>query len=46
MRMPVLDKNFYPMIKALKDFENTVKNSEPIFIGKQNNKTDHRSDGR
>ena len=27
MRMPVLDKNFYPMIKALKDFENTVKNS-------------------
>ncbi len=27
MRMPVLDKNFYPMIKALKDFETTVKNS-------------------
>ncbi|MBO5480589.1 MAG: ROK family protein, partial [Clostridia bacterium] len=27
MRMPVLDKNFYPMIKALKDFENTVKSS-------------------
>ena len=27
MRMPVLDKNFYPMIKALSDFEETVKKS-------------------
>ena len=25
MKMPVLDKNFYPMIKALNDFEKTVK---------------------
>ena len=27
MKMPVLDKNFYPMIKALRDFDETVKNS-------------------
>ena len=27
MKMPVLDKNFYPMIKALHDFDETVKNS-------------------
>ena len=27
MRMPVLDKNFYPMIKALRDFDETVKKS-------------------
>lgn len=27
MRMPVLDKNFYPMIKALKDFDAAVKQS-------------------
>ncbi|MBQ8686043.1 MAG: ROK family protein [Clostridia bacterium] len=27
MKMPVLDKNFYPMIKALNDFEETVKKS-------------------
>ena len=27
MRMPVLDKNFYPMIKALNDFEEVVKKS-------------------
>ena len=27
MRMPVLDKNFYPMIKALKDFDVAVKQS-------------------
>ncbi len=27
MTMPVLDKNFYPMIKALKDFEEVVKSS-------------------
>ncbi|MBQ8320615.1 MAG: ROK family protein [Clostridia bacterium] len=27
MKMPVLDKNFYPMIKALSDFEKTVKAS-------------------
>ena len=27
MRMPVLDKNFYPMIKALKDFDAEVKKS-------------------
>ena len=25
MRMPVLDKNFYPMIKALNDFDAVVK---------------------
>ena len=27
MKMPVLDKNFYPMIKALRDFDEMVKNS-------------------
>ena len=27
MRTPVLDKNFYPMIKAIKDFEAMVKDS-------------------
>ena len=27
MRMPVLDKNFYPMIKALNDFDAAVKQS-------------------
>lgn len=27
MKMPVLDKHFYPMIKALRDFDETVKNS-------------------
>ncbi|MBR2340900.1 MAG: ROK family protein [Clostridia bacterium] len=27
MKMPVLDKNFYPMIKALKDFDAEVKKS-------------------
>ena len=27
MRMPVLDKKFYPMIKALRDFDETVKKS-------------------
>ncbi len=27
MRLPVLDKNFYPMIKALNDFEEVVKSS-------------------
>ena len=27
MRLPVLDKNFYPMIKALRDFETTVRQS-------------------
>ena len=27
MRLPVLDKNFYPMIKALNDFDAVVKNS-------------------
>ena len=27
MKMPVLDKNFYPMIKALRDFDETVKKS-------------------
>lgn len=27
MIIPKLDKNFYPMIKALEDFENTVKNA-------------------
>ena len=25
MRLPKLDKNFYPMIKALNDFDNEVK---------------------
>lgn len=34
MKMPVLDKNFYPMIKALNDFDAAVKNS-----GKQNEVT-------
>lgn len=34
MKMPVLDKNFYPMIKALNDFELAVKQS-----GKQNEVT-------
>ena len=27
MKMPTLDKNFYPMIKALNDYEQTVKQS-------------------
>ncbi len=27
MKAPILDKNFYPMIKALKDFEKAVKTS-------------------
>ena len=27
MRMPVLDKNFYPMIKALRDYDEVVKSS-------------------
>ena len=27
MRLPVLDKNFYPMIKALNDFDAEVKKS-------------------
>ena len=27
MRQPVLDKNFYPMIKALNDFDKIVKES-------------------
>ena len=27
MRVPVLDKNFYPMIKALNDFDAEVKKS-------------------
>ena len=34
MKLPVLDKNFYPMIKALNDFELAVKQS-----GKQNEVT-------
>ncbi len=33
MKMPVLDKNFYPMIKALNDFENEVqKNGESVKV--------------
>ena len=33
MRMPVLDKNFYPMIKALNDFEKLVKeNGESVKV--------------
>ena len=31
MKLPVLDKNFYPMIKALNDFEAVVqKNGNPV----------------
>ncbi len=33
MRMPVLDKNFYPMIKALSDFEKEVeKSGKPVKV--------------
>ena len=33
MKMPVLDKNFYPMIKALNDFEGLVKKSgNPVKV--------------
>ena len=33
MRMPVLDKNFYPMIKALNDFDAVVKqNGNPVRV--------------
>ena len=33
MKMPVLDKNFYPMIKALNDFDVAVKNSgNPVKV--------------
>ena len=33
MRLPVLDKNFYPMIKALNDFENEVqKSGKPVEV--------------
>ena len=33
MRMPVLDKNFYPMIKALSDFEKEVeKSGNPVKV--------------
>jgi len=33
MRMPVLDKNFYPMIKALSDFEKEVEKSQnPVKV--------------
>ena len=33
MRKPVLDKNFYPMIQALKDYEEEVKkNGNPVKI--------------
>lgn len=33
MRMPVLDKNFYPMIKALNDYEAVVKaNGNPVKV--------------
>ena len=33
MRMPVLDKNFYPMIKALRDFEEVVeKSGNPVAV--------------
>ena len=33
MKMPVLDKNFYPMIKALNDFDNEVqKNGESVKV--------------
>ena len=33
MRMPVLDKNFYPMIKALRDFEKIVNESgNPVEV--------------
>ena len=31
MKMPVLDKHFYPMIKALRDFDEIVKNSGNLF---------------
>ncbi len=33
MKMPVLDKNFYPMIKALRDFETEVASSKnPVEV--------------
>ncbi len=33
MKMPVLDKNFYPMIKALNDFEKEVeKSGKPVKV--------------
>ena len=33
MKMPVLDKNFYPMFKALNDFDNEVqKNGESVKV--------------
>ena len=33
MKMPVLDKNFYPMIKALRDFEAAVaKSANPVEV--------------
>ena len=33
MKMPVLDKNFYPMIKALNDFDAVVKqNANPVEV--------------
>ena len=33
MKMPVLDKNFYPMIKAMKDFDAEVKKSgNPVKV--------------
>ncbi len=33
MKMPVLDKNFYPMIKALRDFDKVVKESKnPVKV--------------
>ncbi len=33
MKMPVLDKNFYPMIKALRDFEAEVaKSANPVEV--------------
>ena len=35
MRLPVLDKNFYPMIKALNDFDAEVKkngNGVPVTL--------------
>ena len=33
MKLPVLDKNFYPMIKALNDFDAVVKqNANPVEV--------------
>ena len=33
MKLPVLDKNFYPMIKALNDFDAEVKKSgKPVAV--------------